>query len=51
MKILSKRASAALFITFLAAGVTLFGIGVANREFLGVMQKGIRVCLECIGIG
>lgn len=35
----------------LAAAVVLTVIGLLNKEYLEVMQKAVRICLECIGIG
>lgn len=29
----------------------LIGIGIAKQEYLEVMQKAVKICLECIGIG
>ncbi|MDE7207021.1 MAG: hypothetical protein K2N90_07685 [Lachnospiraceae bacterium] len=31
--------------------VLFIGIGAAKQEYLEVMQKAVKVCLECIGIG
>lgn len=38
-------------IGILALSVVLIAIGIVNKEHLEVMQKAVRVCLECIGIG
>lgn len=35
----------------LAAALLFIGIGIAGEEHLDVMQKAVRICLECIGIG
>ncbi len=31
--------------------VIMIAIGVAMGEHMSVLQKSIRICLECIGIG
>ena len=31
--------------------VSLLFIGLARQEHLDVMQKAVRICLECVGIG
>lgn len=38
-------------IGILVLSVVLIVIGIVNKEHLEVMQKAVRVCLECIGIG
>ena len=35
----------------LAAAVLFFIIGAVKKEYLEVLQKAVRICLECIGIG
>ena len=35
----------------LAAGGIFMIIGMIRKEHLAVMEKAIRICLECIGIG
>ncbi len=35
----------------LAAAAILLGVGVMRQEYLLVLQKAVRICLECIGIG
>lgn len=35
----------------LLAGATMTALGLARGEGAMVLQKAIRVCLECIGIG
>ena len=34
-----------------ALGVCLLGVGLAGGGYRDTMQKAIRICLECIGIG
>ncbi len=31
--------------------VLFIGIGIVNQEYWEVLQKAVRICLECIGIG
>ena len=31
--------------------VLLIGTGVMNQEHTEVLQKAVKICLECIGIG
>lgn len=35
----------------LAAAVVMVAVGLLRQEHLEVMQKAVRICLECIGIG
>ena len=35
----------------LGAGAVLLLAGLLRREYLEVMGKAVRICLECIGIG
>ncbi len=35
----------------LAAAAVFIAVGLLRREHLGVMEKAVRICLECIGIG
>ncbi len=37
-------------LTFVA-GAGMLGTGILNSEYKTVLQKAIKVCLECIGIG
>lgn len=41
----------AIKITILALAVALMAAGVKNGGFSDTFNKGIRVCLECVGIG
>jgi len=47
-KILKSRLSS-LILFFI--GITMIYVGVHRGEALVVMNKAIRVCMECIGIG
>lgn len=38
-------------IVLLTAAVVLIAVGLANGEARVVLEKGVRICLECIGIG
>lgn len=46
-----KRRKNAAAACLLLLGLVLVGIGLWRGEAAIVMQKGVRVCLECIGIG
>ena len=35
----------------LGVAVAMIAVGVANGGFRDTLNKGIRVCLECVGIG
>lgn len=45
------RINAALRWGLLIAALLFIIIGAAGREFVIVLQKAVRICLECIGIG
>ena len=38
-------------LALLCAAFALIVIGLVQGEALTVLEKGIRICLECIGIG
>ena len=35
----------------LGLAVVLIAVGLLKQEHLEVMQKAVKICLECIGIG
>ncbi len=35
----------------LMVSILFIGIGWVRREHVEVLQKAVRICLECIGIG
>ena len=47
-KILKSRL---ITLVLLCMGIVMMYIGVHRGEALVVMNKAIRVCMECIGIG
>lgn len=47
MKWLREKAGLLLLI----AGVIFLAVGIARKEHSTVLEKAIRICLECIGIG
>jgi len=48
---MNKRIINILRTVFLLAGGLFLGIGIHNGEFIAVIEKAVRICLECIGIG
>lgn len=40
-----------IFIVVIAAAVCLIAVGILQGQPIPVMEKAIRICLECIGIG
>ena len=40
-----------LRITVLAAAIILIVMGMIQNGYMDVMNKAIRICYECIGIG
>lgn len=40
-----------LRLGMLAAAVLFIGTGLVRGQHLEVMQKAVKICLECIGIG
>ena len=46
-----RRALIITAIILFIAGASLLGIGLCTRGFQDVMNKAIRICYECIGIG
>ena len=47
----SKWKKNAVRFGVLAVALLFIGIGVLREEHLDVIQKAVRICLECIGIG
>lgn len=35
----------------LAASAALIAVGLGRQEHLEVLEKAVKICLECIGIG
>lgn len=46
-----KRLRPFLTLALALAGVTFLVVGILGGEAGEVLQKAIRVCLECIGVG
>ena len=36
--------------SILAAALLLLGIGIATQDYLTVLQKAVRMCMECMGL-
>lgn len=45
------RNTVLLRVFFLILGAVFVIIGLLNKEYLTVLNKAVRICLECIGIG
>ena len=48
---MDKTKTAALRIFFLILGAVFVIIGLLDKENINVLNKAVRICLECIGIG
>lgn len=48
---MSGRSRTAILCALLLAAFALVAVGVSVGEPSELMQKAVRVCLECIGIG
>lgn len=49
MKTLLKKNIPAILLLLLGAGLIVFGLSYGQAT--SVMNKAIRICMECIGIG
>lgn len=49
----TKREMLIFILRFCVLAVSVFFIaaGIIKKEHLEVMQKAVKICLECIGIG
>ena len=47
----NKTGKRMISFVVLAVSILFIGIGLARKEHLEVLQKAVRICLECIGIG
>lgn len=50
-KLTADRHMLLLRNSLLVAAVVCMGIGVARGEHQMLLEKAVRICLECIGIG
>ena len=48
---MSEKRVKALRAAAIATGVAMVGIGLWQGQYGIVLQKAVRICLECIGIG
>lgn len=46
-----SKANRFVQVGIVVLALLFIGVGVGRQEHLDVMQKAIRICLECIGIG
>ena len=48
---MSKGAARVILVSSVLAGVLLLCVGILQDQDSNVLNKAIRICLECIGIG
>lgn len=48
---MKRKRYLAVRLGLLVLAATFLGIGICRREYVGVLQKAVTICLECIGIG
>ena len=48
---MSNKVISAVRLSVLLIAVIFIAIGVIREEFLTVLAKAVRICMECIGIG
>ena len=46
-----RNKKGALRLGILLLSLVFIGIGIWQEEYLEVMEKAVRICIECIGIG
>lgn len=45
------KKEAVVTLSLLLLGVALLALGIYRKECAVVMEKAVRLCMECIGIG
>ena len=48
---MSRRSRFVLPAILMAVGAAMIVLGVLSGELTAILNKAIRICLECIGIG
>lgn len=48
---MKQKAAVAVPLALIALGAAFLWIGASQGQANAVLQKAIRICLECIGIG
>ena len=48
---MKKDKKTLLGLSLAAVGAVMMAVGAAEGEYRDVLEKAIRICLECIGIG
>ena len=51
MKGEKRRSLTIIRIGIVAAGIMLVAVGIRHGDYADVMNKAVRICYECIGIG
>ncbi len=46
-----KKCQRALTLCLLGAGFLMITLGILRGEHQAVLEKAIKICLECVGIG
>ena len=46
-----EKKSKKIWLLLLPLGIIMIAIGIIQDGYNDVLQKAIRICLECIGIG
>lgn len=50
-KIKPEQSSNVVRFGVLLSSILFIGIGIMKQEQIEVLQKAVKICLECIGIG
>ena len=46
-----RRVKNGIFVALAIAGAAFLAYGIASGQAVAVLNKAIRICMECIGIG
>ena len=48
---MKRRVKTGIFVALAIAGAAFVAYGIASGQAAAVLNKAIRICMECIGIG